>query len=84
MSDLPPGKYSALIGLVEVDFTNAGQRVFDITCGGQTLASNLDIFAAAGGAGKVYFISSAGGPRRRTPSAAADVQFHRTHGRRRN
>ncbi|HEY1662404.1 MAG TPA: glycoside hydrolase family 3 C-terminal domain-containing protein [Verrucomicrobiae bacterium] len=58
VSGLPAGRYTAIIGLAEVDFTNAGQRVFDITCGDQVLASNLDIIAAAGGAGKVYFVSN--------------------------
>ena len=58
VSSLPAGKYEAVIGFAEVDFTNAGQRVFDITCGDQVLASNLDIFTAAGGAGIVYSISN--------------------------
>ena len=56
--NLPAAKYTVEIGVAEVDFTNAGARVFDITCGDQTLASNLDIFATAGGAGKVWFITS--------------------------
>jgi beta-glucosidase len=55
--NLPAGKYTAIIGLAEVDFLNAGQRAFDIACGDQTLASNLDIFAAAGGAGKVLMLT---------------------------
>jgi beta-glucosidase len=58
ISGLPAGKYEVVIGLVEVDYTNAGQRVFDITCGGQVLASNLDIFATAGGAGKVLLLTN--------------------------
>jgi len=58
VSGLPAGKYTVVIGLVEVDFTNAGQRVFDITCGDQTLASHFDIFAAAGGAGKVVLLTN--------------------------
>jgi beta-glucosidase len=58
VTDLPAGKYTVLIGFAEVDFTNAGQRVFDITCGEQMIATHLDIFAAAGGAGKVYFVSN--------------------------
>ncbi|MGA3284994.1 MAG: glycoside hydrolase family 3 C-terminal domain-containing protein [Verrucomicrobiota bacterium] len=58
VSGLPAGKYDVVIGLVEVDFTNTGQRVFDITCGDQRLASNLDIFAAAGGAGKVLLLTN--------------------------
>jgi beta-glucosidase len=57
VTDLPTGKYTVLIGFAEVDFTNAGQRVFDITCGDRIIATNLDIFAAAGGAGKVYFVT---------------------------
>ncbi len=56
--NLPAGKYTAVIGLAEVDFLNAGQRAFDIACGGQMLASNLDIFAAIGGAGKVLLLTN--------------------------
>jgi len=56
--NLPAGQYIVQVGVAEVDFTNAGLRVFDITCGDQVLASNLDIFTAAGGAGKVYFIEA--------------------------
>ncbi len=41
-----------------MDYTAAGQRAFDITCGNQTLARNLDIFSAAGGAGKVYYLTN--------------------------
>jgi len=58
VSGLPAGQYTVLLGFAEVDFTNAGQRVFDITCGRQVLASNLDIFAAAGGAGKVLLLTN--------------------------
>jgi beta-glucosidase len=56
--NLPAGNYTAVIGLVEVDFLDAGQRAFDIVCGGQMLASNLDIFAIAGGAGKVLLLTN--------------------------
>ena len=56
--NLPAGKYTVQIGLVETVFTNAGQRRFDITCGNLVLARNLDIFAAAGGAGRVYLITN--------------------------
>ena len=58
VSGLPEGRYQLVIGLVEVDLTNAGARVFDITCGDQTIASNLDILAASGGAGNVMFLSN--------------------------
>ncbi|MGA9451905.1 MAG: glycoside hydrolase family 3 C-terminal domain-containing protein [Verrucomicrobiia bacterium] len=58
VSGLPAGKYGVVIGVAEVDFTNAGQRVFDITCGDRVLARNLDIFAVAGGAGKVLLLTN--------------------------
>jgi beta-glucosidase len=58
VSGLPAGKFTIQIGLVEIDYAAPGQRVFDIACGNQTLANNLDIFTAAGGAGKVYFITN--------------------------
>ena len=57
VSGLPAGKYNAVIGLVEVDYTNAGQRVFDIACGDRVLASNLDIFATAG-TGRVLLLTN--------------------------
>jgi beta-glucosidase len=56
--NLPAGKYTVLIGLAEIVFTNAGQRAFDITCGNQTLARNLDVFTAAGGAGRVLLLTN--------------------------
>ncbi|MGD0207216.1 MAG: glycoside hydrolase family 3 C-terminal domain-containing protein [Verrucomicrobiota bacterium] len=56
--NLPAGKYTVLIGLAEVVYTNAGQRVFNITCGNQTLARNLDLFTAAGGAGQVLLLTN--------------------------
>jgi beta-glucosidase len=67
---LPAGKYTLQIGLAEMYFTNAGQRVFDITCGNTVIASNLDIVAATGGAGRVLYLTNvidfpgdaAGGP----------------------
>jgi beta-glucosidase len=55
---LPAGKYTVLIGLAEVDYTRAGQRVFNITCGNQTLARDLDVFTAAGGAGRVLVLTN--------------------------
>jgi beta-glucosidase len=56
--NLPAGKYTVLIGLTEIVFTNAGQRAFDITCGNQTFARNLDVFTAAGGAGRVLLLTN--------------------------
>ena len=54
VSNLPPGRYIARIGMVEVAYTN--ESVFDITCGPQVIASNLDLFATVGTA-KVYFVT---------------------------
>jgi beta-glucosidase len=59
IAPLPAGHYLAQIGEVEVDFSRAGARAFDIACDGRLLAGNFDIFAAAGGAGKVCIISNA-------------------------
>jgi beta-glucosidase len=56
--NLPADKYTVVIGLAEVDYTSAGQRSFDITCGNQVLARNLDVFTAAGGAGKVFYLTN--------------------------
>ncbi len=55
--DLPAGKYTVQLGFAETDFLTAGQRAFDITYGSQVLASNLDVFTAAGGAGRVFFVT---------------------------
>ncbi|MFM2295884.1 MAG: Periplasmic beta-glucosidase precursor, partial [Verrucomicrobiota bacterium] len=54
--NLPPGKYSIALGFAETWFTNAGERVFDVTCGSQTLVTNLDIFAKVGAA-KIYRVT---------------------------
>ena len=53
---LPAGKYTIIIAVAEVDFLSTGQRAFDITCGDEIIATNLDIFTAAGGAGKVLVL----------------------------
>ena len=58
VQNLPAGTYTLVIGLAETDITNAGRRVFDITCGDKIIASNLDIFAAAGGADKVLYLTN--------------------------
>jgi beta-glucosidase len=51
------GQYTAILGFVENEVTAAGQRLFDIKYRGQVAVSNLDVFTAAGGAGKNYFLS---------------------------
>ena len=66
--DLQAGKYTVEIGLAELRFDKAGQRLFDIVCGDQVIATNLDIFAAAGGMDRVLRIRAEvehpGGPLR--------------------
>ena len=49
MPELKPGKYTVEIGLAELEFDRPGQRSFDILCGDKVLATNLDLFVAAGG-----------------------------------
>jgi beta-glucosidase len=56
--NLPAGAYTLQIGFAEMAFTNAGQRMFDITCGDRIIASNLDIFATAGGAGQALYLTN--------------------------
>lgn len=50
------GQYTAVLGFVETEFTGPGQRLFDIEYNGQVVASNVDVFAAAG-AYKPYFLN---------------------------
>jgi beta-glucosidase len=54
--EVESGQYMAVFGFIETEFTAPGQRVFDIKTGDTIIASNVDIFAAAGGAGKPYFL----------------------------
>jgi beta-glucosidase len=56
---LKAGKYTLEIGLVELKYDQAGQRLFDILCGGKAIAANLDIFAAAGGMDRVWRVRAA-------------------------
>jgi beta-glucosidase len=57
IANLPAGKYTLVIGEAETLFSNAGDRMFDVACGDVGLATNFDIIATAGGAGKVYDIT---------------------------
>jgi beta-glucosidase len=52
------GKYTVIIGEAETYFDKAGDRIFNITSDDSIIASNVDIFAAAGGANRVYSITS--------------------------
>jgi beta-glucosidase len=57
ISALPAGKYTITIGEVETLATGAGERVFTVSSGDIVLARDFDIFAKAGGAGKVCSIT---------------------------
>jgi beta-glucosidase len=58
VSRLRAGKYTVIIGEAETYFDKPGQRIFNVSSGDTTLAKGVDIFAAAGGADKVYTITS--------------------------
>ncbi len=57
LEHLPAGKYTIAIGEVETRVSAPGERLFDVTSGEVTLATNFDIFATAGGARKVCYIN---------------------------
>jgi malectin (di-glucose binding ER protein)/phosphoesterase family protein/putative Ig domain-containing protein len=46
---VPNGGYSITLKFAETYLTGAGQRIFNVAINGQTVLSNFDIFAAAGG-----------------------------------
>jgi beta-glucosidase len=55
---LPSGKYTVVIGEVEVYFNSPNQRVFDVSIGDKTVVTNYDIFVTAGGARKVVYLTA--------------------------
>ena len=57
ISHLPAGKYTVTIGEVETQASEPGERLFDVTSGDASLATNFDIVATAGGAKKVCYIT---------------------------
>ncbi|HXS68508.1 MAG TPA: glycoside hydrolase family 3 C-terminal domain-containing protein [Candidatus Polarisedimenticolia bacterium] len=57
ITHLPAGKYTITIGEAETQLTGPGERLFDVTSGSVTLATNFDIVAAAGGPQKVCYIT---------------------------
>ena len=54
---VPNGSYTAKLKFAEIYYTSANQRVFNAAINGTTVASHLDIFAAAGAANKAYDLS---------------------------
>lgn len=57
IAHLPAGKYTLSIGEAETWASAPGERVFSVTSGDTTLATNFDIVATAGGARKVCYIT---------------------------
>ena len=49
------GRYTAVLGFVETEFSAPGERLFDIEYNGKVLVTNLDVFAQAG-AYKPFFL----------------------------
>jgi beta-glucosidase len=58
ISRLPAGKLTVIIGEAETFFKQPGERAFDVTCDGTTLAKNFDIVAAAGSPNKICTITA--------------------------
>lgn len=56
ISSLPEGQYTIVIGLVETQVSNKGDRIFTVTSDNVKLAENFDIITNAGGTGKVCYI----------------------------
>ncbi len=56
IANLPAGRYLIEIGAAETSATAAGERVFSVRAGDEVLATDFDLFAAAGGARKVATI----------------------------
>ena len=48
------GTYSVTLKFAETYWNSAGKRVFDVSANGQTVITNLDVYAAAGGSNKAY------------------------------
>jgi len=57
VANLPAGRYTVLIGAVEIKFTQEQERLFAVTCGEEILTANFDIVATAGGPGKVCYLT---------------------------
>lgn len=50
--NVPAGSYQVTLKFAETKWTAAGQRVFNVSINGNTVLTNFDIYAAAGGANK--------------------------------
>src|SRR5262249_26181884 len=54
---VPNGNYTVIVKLAEIYDTAAGQRPMNITLNGTTVATNLDVWTAAGGPNRAYDLS---------------------------
>ncbi|HEX5399094.1 MAG TPA: glycoside hydrolase family 3 C-terminal domain-containing protein [Verrucomicrobiae bacterium] len=88
IAHLPAGKYNLVVGETETRFSQPGERLFDVTAGNVTLATNFDIVAAAGGPQKICYITgqveheddSIGGPLTVTFAAVKNAAKFNTFG----
>jgi hypothetical protein len=55
--NLASGKYEIVFKFAETYWTSANARKFDVVAEGQTVISQLDVFAAAGGMNKAYDVT---------------------------
>jgi hypothetical protein len=51
---LPPGSYTVILKFTESQYSQSGQRIFDIIANGVTKISRLDIYAVSGGKNIAY------------------------------
>jgi beta-glucosidase len=56
--NLPAGRYALEFGFAELKQQAAGERLFDILCGAQALATNVDLFALAPGTNRAWRLRS--------------------------
>jgi hypothetical protein len=74
---VPNGSYTVNLKFAEILYNSAGQRLFDVILNGTTVRSQLDIFAAAGGANMAldlgYPVNVTGGQITITLEAAAGM-----------
>jgi hypothetical protein len=57
LTSVPNGSYTVTLKFAELYWTSPGQRVFNVQLNGTQVATNLDVFAAAGGMNKAYDVS---------------------------
>jgi hypothetical protein len=58
VSRLSAGKYTVIIGEAETYFASSNQRISDIIVGEKIMATDLDIFSAAGGANEAFYLTN--------------------------